>query len=119
MDLSRLVNLERLILDCPEEHLIPRTAQCMCLMLAQVHTTRLEEITLSVNAKDKLECVTEMDKSLCMAKFHDLKRFNLAIEPDPKAEEDWDAMAVAKSILPGVEARGILRLIAPQKAELP
>ena len=118
MDLSSLVNLERLILDCPEEHLIPRTAQCMCLMLAQVHTTRLEEITLSVNAKDKLDCVAEMDKSLCMAKFHDLKRFNLAIEPDPKVE-DWDAMTVAKSIFPGVGARGILHLIAPQKAELP
>ena len=118
MNLSRLVNLKRLILDCPADHLILQTVQCMCLVLAKVHTTRLEEITLSISAKDKLDCMTEMDESLCTAKFRDLKRFNLSIEPDPEVE-NWDAMAVAKSIFPRVEARGILHLIELQKAELP
>ena len=118
MDLSRFVNLERLVLDCPAEYLGPRTAQCMCMILAQVNTIRLEEITLCISAKDNLDCITEVEKSLCMAKFRDLKRFNLAIEPDPKVQY-WDAIAIAKSLFPRVEARGILYLVAPQKAELP
>ena len=118
MDISNLVNLQRLILDCPAEYLTHGSMECMCLILGQVNTTRLEEITLCISAEDDLLCIMEMDKHLCMDKFRDLKRFNISIEPDPEVE-NWDARAVAKSILPDVEARGILHLIAPQKAELP
>ena len=118
MDISNLVHLERLIMDCPAEYLAPESMECMCLILGQVITTYLEEITLCVSAKDNLLCIIEMDKILCTDKFRELKRFNISIEPDPKVK-NWDAMAVAKSILPGVEARGILHLVAPQKTELP
>ena len=62
--------------------------------------------------------MTEMDKSLRMDKFHDLKRFNLSVRPNPKVNHR-DATVVAKSILPSMEAKGILHLIAPQKAHLP
>ena len=93
----------------------------MCILLGHVNPTRLEEITLCISAEDELERMKEVDKSLCMDKFRNLKRFNLSIEPDPKVK-DWDtarAMALGKSIFPGVDARGILHLIAPQKAQLP
>ena len=43
-------------------------------------------------------------------------------EKDDSNAKDWDmkrTMILAKSIFPGVEARGILHLIAPQKAQLP
>ena len=121
LDLSNLVNLERLILDCPKLYLTHEAVQCMCILLGQVNPTSLEEIVLCISAEDELDCMKEVDKSLCMDKFHDLKRFNLSIEADSNAK-DWDmkrTMILAKSIFPGVEARGILHLIAPQKAQLP
>ena len=118
VDLSNLVNLKRLILDCPKSFLGPGTVGCMCFVLGQTNTTCLEEITLCVSSEDKLECITEMDKSLCTDKFCNLKRFNLLIAPDPKVK-DWDTTAVPKPLLPGVEARGILHLVASRKAGLP
>ena len=121
VNLSSFANLERLIFDCPRSYLSPGTIECMCFVLGKMNTTRLEEITLCISAEDKLECITEMDKSLCMDKFRDLKLFNLALAPDPKVK-DWDtnrAMALAKSVFPGVYARGILGLVASRKAELP
>ena len=93
----------------------------MCILLGHVNPTRLEEITLCISAEDELERMKEVDKSLCMDKFRNLQRFNLSIEPDPKVS-DWDtshAMRWGKLILPSLEARGILHLIAPRKAELP
>ena len=121
VNLSGFANLERLIFDCPRSYLSPGTVECMCFVLGQMNTLRLEEITLCISAEDKLKCLTEMDESLCRDKFHDLKRFNLSLAPDPKVK-DWDmdrGMALAKSAFPGVEARGILHLVAPRKVELP
>ena len=121
LNLSNLVNLERLVLDCPNLYLTREAMQCMCILLRKVNPTRLDQITLCISAEDKLERMKKVDKSLCMDKFRNLQRFNLSIEPDSKVK-DWDtdrAIALGKSIFPGVEARGILHLIAPQKAQLP
>ena len=43
MDLSGLINLEHLIFDCPEGHFVRETMECMCVILGQVNTTRLEQ----------------------------------------------------------------------------
>ena len=90
----------------------------MCSFLEQANPTHLKEISLHISTRGDLDCATELDESLCMDKFRNLDRFNLSIEPDPNVK-DWDATAVAKEILPRVEARGILHLVTPPKAELP
>ena len=90
----------------------------MCSFLEQANPTHLKEISLHISTRRDPNCALELDKSSCMDKILDLDRFNLSIEPDPNVK-DWDAMAVAKAIFPHVEARGILHLVTPSKAELP
>ena len=122
MNLSSLANLAHLTFDCPEGYFLRETMECICIMLEQVNTTRLEEITLRVSAKDRLYCIVKIDKSLRMDKFRNLKRFNLSVQPDPKVQ-DWGAShakELAELILPSMEARGILYLVGPHsKAKLP
>lgn len=94
--------------------------QCLCQLFAQINIPELEEATVRISLSDELEYMKELDRFLCGEKFQRLKRLNVSVVDYSEEEEDWDAVDIAKSIFPNMEAKGLLRVVeAPPKPQMP
>lgn len=87
--------------------------QCLCQLFAQINTSYLEDATVRIHRVEGVDCIMELDRFLCGDKFQDLKRLNVSIADYSSGEQDWDVLGMAKSLFPNMEAKGILRVVAP------